>query len=82
MYTYAFIFIYFLSIITLYFYFVYTKKNINILFIIYENILLFLLIGIMEYLFFLNIAYKYYIVYPDDVSRMIINRINYNLINI
>ena len=53
--------------------------NINISYIITENIVIFLFIGIIEFLFFKNVASKYIPIFPVDVSTTLLERIKYNI---
>lgn len=65
-----------LGIFILYFYYKYMKGyDILVGYIIYENIIIFSLIGTIEFLFFTKIASKYIPVTPDFVSITILNRI-------
>lgn len=65
-----------LGIFILYFYYKYMKGyDILVGYIIYENIIIFSLIGTIEFLFFTKIASKYIPITPDFVSITILNRI-------
>ena len=67
-------------VIGLYCYYTFYKKStINIGNIISENILTFILIGTIEYVFFLMISSNYVTSYPTDNSTIILERIKYNL---
>jgi hypothetical protein len=55
--------------------------NINIISIIRDNIVLFIFIGIIEFLFFKNIASHYIPVEPDFVAITILDRIKNNINN-
>lgn len=68
----------FLSLI-IYFYSYILGKNIDISYIIKENIVIFLFIGMVEFLFFKNIASKYIPIFPVDISTTLLERIKYNI---
>jgi hypothetical protein len=56
-------------------------NNINISYIITENIFIFIFIGMIEFLFFKNVASKYIPIFPVDVSTTLLERIKYNIMN-
>jgi len=58
--------------------FIYAKKTdtpINWKYIIFENIVIFVLVGIIEFLFFKNLASKYKPVSPDTLNQTVIDRL-------
>lgn len=77
--TYIFMVVYLLTIIAVYCIFKFFDKPINMKFILLENILLFLIIGVIEYMFFIYVAYNYAVLYPSDLKNLVMERIRYNL---
>lgn len=63
-------------------YFKYNNINIHLTSILRDNLILFLFIGIIEFLFFKNIASHYIPVEPDFVAITILDRIKTNTNNI
>jgi hypothetical protein len=57
----------------------YMKYDVHIGHILLINIIIFSLTGVIEYLFFMNVASKYIPVTPDVISDTILERIKYNL---
>jgi putative flippase GtrA len=65
---------------SLYVYFgVYKGVNINWKKILIENLIVFGFVGIIEYLFFTNVASKYVPITPDLLSNTILDRVKYHL---
>lgn len=56
--------------------YIFCKQTINIAEIIGENILILILVGIIEYYFFMNIASKYVPIMPSYLPKVIQNKIN------
>lgn len=79
--TYIFIIVYLLAIIMVYLLFRYFDKPISMKFILMENVILFLIIGAIEYMFFIYVAYNYAVLYPSDIKNLVMERIRYNLNN-
>ena len=73
----AFLFVVLLGIICYYKF--YKKVDINLKYILVENLIFFIFIGIIEALFFIKIAAKYIPVTPDFVSTTLLDRIKYNI---
>ena len=67
-----------LIIITIIFYF-YKKDDVNIGEILKENALTFLLIGTIEYIFFMYTASKYVPAYPTTIGTIILDRSKENI---
>jgi hypothetical protein len=66
----------------IYFYYNYLLgKDIDISYILKENIIIFIFIGAIEFLFFKNIASKYIPIFPVDISTTLLERIKYNIMN-
>lgn len=63
------------SIIVLVSYFLIRQVNLQLRFIIIENIVIFLFVGLVEVYFFVNIASKYVPVLPDDALIAVIDRL-------
>lgn len=57
----------------------YKKVDINLKYILVENLIFFIFIGIIEALFFIKIASKYIPVTPDFVSTTLLDRLKYNI---
>lgn len=60
----------------------YKKEHVDIMNILKENILTFLLIGIIEFIFFTKTASQYIPVYPTSVSTIVLDRTILDLKNI
>ena len=73
----AFLFVVLLGIICYYKF--YKKVDINLKYILVENLIFFIFIGIIEALFFIKIASKYIPVTPDFVSTTLLDRLKYNI---
>ena len=58
--------------------FCYFKKQIQFQVIIIDNILMILLLGIYEYIFFKNIVFQYQIIYPNELIKNLLQNILYN----
>jgi hypothetical protein len=58
------------------------NSNLNIFYIIKENIIIFLFIGTIEFMFFKYVASKYSPIYPVDISLTISNRIKEKIENL
>ena len=70
----------FLLLSSMYFYYRYVLKlDINLGRIFGENIVIFSIIGIIEFIFFSQIASKYIPVTPDFVSKSVLDRIKYSI---
>ena len=69
-------------VLLIYFYYNYLLgKDIDISYILKENIIIFIFIGAIEFLFFKNIASKYIPIFPVDISTTLLERIKYNIMN-
>ena len=69
-----------LLLIALYVYFrFYLGHNVSLKHIFVENLVIFIFIGLVEYMFFMHIAKKYIPVSPAFVSTTVLNRIKYQL---
>ena len=60
----------------------YKGESVNLKSILLENGMTFLLIGVIEYLFFTLTASKYIPAYPTEVGGIVLDRIKYNIKNI
>jgi energy-coupling factor transporter transmembrane protein EcfT len=67
-----------LIIIIFIFYFS-VRNNVNIFEVLRENLLTFILIGLIEYIFFVNIASKYIPSYPATIETIILERSKENI---
>lgn len=56
-------------------------KKIDMLYIIKENIVIFIFIGLIEFLFFKNVASKYVPIFPVEISTTILERIKGNIMD-
>jgi len=56
----------------------YFKRQIQFRVIIIDNIIMILILGIYEYIFFKNIVFKYQIIYPNELIKNLIQNILYN----
>jgi len=54
------------------------KKNIDFKIIAIDNIIMILILGIYEYMFFKNIIFPYQMISPDELTQNVVN----NLINV
>lgn len=68
-----------LGIFCVYIFGIFSGYNIPIIYIILENILIFSLIGIVEYIFFTKIASKYVPTTPEFISITILDRIKFKM---
>ena len=59
----------------------YLKYDIHIGHILLMNIIIFSITGLIEYLFFVNVASKYIPITPDVISNTMLERIKYNINN-
>ena len=73
--------VFIIIILLIIYYKVINNYNIGLLEILKENISVFFLVGIIELLFFINVALKYSPVKSSDMSNIIIDRIEYNIKN-
>jgi hypothetical protein len=65
---------------TIYIYYAYfLKQDIDISYIIKENIAIFISIGIIEFLFFTKVSSKYVPILPSQISTTLLNRIKENI---
>ena len=63
-------------LVLLYLYYIFVKKyKINLGHILAENAVIFLFIGAIEYMFFMNIAAKYVPETPEDISNSLLDKI-------
>jgi hypothetical protein len=76
-----YIFISLIIILVLFYFYVvfYKKENINIKSILVENFFTFLLIGAIEYIFFIMVASKYIPAYPTVIGGVVLERIKKNI---
>ena len=65
--------------IFLYFYFSYKGVNIDIVHILKENALVFVLIGTIEFVFFTLIGSTYIPAYPTSIGKIVLDRVKYNI---
>lgn len=73
----------FILVLCIYFYNNYLLDiKIDISYIIKENIVIFIFIGLIEFLFFKNIASKYSPVFPLEISNTILEKIKNNIMDI
>lgn len=71
-----------LTILTFCYFVFYKKETIDIKSILIENGITFLLIGIIEYIFFMIIASNYIPAYPTKIGEITLERIKENIKNI
>ena len=57
-------------------------KNIDISYIIKENFVIFIFIGLIEFLFFKNVASKYSPIFPLEISNTVLERLKMNFMDI
>lgn len=73
----------FLLVLCIYFYNNHIlDKRIDMSYIIKENIVIFIFIGLIEFLFFKNVASKYIPIFPVEISNTILNRIKNNIMDV
>jgi len=71
--------LFFLCII-LYFYFTYYKGvSIDISYLVKENLLIFFLIGLIEFVFFKLVGSVYIPAYPTSIGKIVLDRVKYNI---
>lgn len=58
--------------------FCYFKKPIQFIVIVTDNIIMILILGIYEYIFFKNIVFQYQIIYPNEIIQNLIENIVLN----
>lgn len=69
--------------ITVYYYYTYSEnKNVDIIHIIKENVAVFLVIGIIELVFFKTTAIKYVPIFPSEIGKSMFERIKENIMNL
>ena len=69
--------------ITVYYYYTYSEnKIVDIIHIIKENVAVFLVIGIIELVFFKTTAIKYVPIFPSDIGKSMFERIKENIMNL
>ncbi len=57
------------------------NEEVHLSYLIKENIVVFIFIGAIEFLFFKNIASKYIPIFPVEISATLLDRIKYNIMN-
>ena len=73
----------FLLTVTVYLYYKYVEnKSVNLIHIIKENAAVFIVVGIIEFVFFKTTAIKYVPVFPGDIGKTMFERIKENIMNL